>query len=519
MKINGSERETLGVIASCPFADRLELAAMSGASRSAVYEAVGGLEDAGLVAHVPHAADLIPPTRRYHLTARGLGALAESEGSTPDDLLRSRPVSVQWLRILMDRLDALAVIYRLASTVAGVAHPVGLRLYRAGPLDAAMTLPGGRTVGIARQGHAADRTGFSRRLWKLRDGPRPGTVLVLVADEVRLRHARKMLPRTVEALFALERDAALAGPEDEVWRPAASGPPADLRNALGQLAPGGELPVEANPSQADLPGDGAPDADRALPILLKPAEKRALDLIYDWPWLLRTELASLMTVSERRASQLVNPLEGFGLVTRPIDGSGRLALTDRGVALLARRDRTSVAVARRRWSVAPVDAEAPCDWRNVSGGRSRSIQMEEDRAVRLFVSGKITEAQLDLQRKFITERLESARAKLDEYRDLEESGTEKRRQMEEVLAWARKFGQGLEELTPQERHDYLQMLVEQVTIDKDNKVHIAMAFPIDDDSPDPDSPDPEPLQPESMSIGSAKPWPRASPWDWRCPRC
>ena len=42
----------------------------------------------------------------------------------------------------------------------------------------------------------------------------------------------------------------------------------------------------------------------------------------------------------------------------------------------------------------------------------RSIQMEEDRAIRLFVSGKITEAQLDLQRKFITERLESARAKL-----------------------------------------------------------------------------------------------------------
>ena len=319
MKINGSERETLGVIASCPFADRLELAAMSGASRSAVYEAVGGLEDAGLVAHVPHAADLIPPTRRYHITARGLGALAETEGSSPDDLLRSRPVSVQWLRIPMDRLDALPVVYRLASTVAGVAHPVGLRLYRAGPLDAAMTLPGGRTVGIARQGHAADRTGFSRRLWKLRDGPRPGTVLVLVTDEVRLRHARKMLPRTVEALLALERDAALAGPEDEVWRPAASGPPANLRNALGQLAPGGELPVEANPSQADLPGDGAPDADRALPVLLKPAEKRALDLIYDWPWLLRTELASLMAVSERRASQLVNPLEGFGLVTRPID--------------------------------------------------------------------------------------------------------------------------------------------------------------------------------------------------------
>ena len=46
----------------------------------------------------------------------------------------------------------------------------------------------------------------------------------------------------------------------------------------------------------------------------------------------------------------------------------------------------------------------------------RSIQMEEDRAIRLFVSGKITEVQLDLQRRFITERLESARARLDDYR-------------------------------------------------------------------------------------------------------
>ena len=135
----------------------------------------------------------------------------------------------------------------------------------------------------------------------------------------------------------------------------------------------------------------------------------------------------------------------------------------------------------------------------------RSIQMEEDRAIRLFVSGKITEAQLDLQRKFITERLESARAKLDDYRALEESGTEKRRLMEEVLAWARKFGQGLDELTPEERHDYLQMLVEQVIIDRDNNVDITLAIPIDDDSSDPDSPEPDSPQPECVSIGSQEP--------------
>ena len=142
----------------------------------------------------------------------------------------------------------------------------------------------------------------------------------------------------------------------------------------------------------------------------------------------------------------------------------------------------------------------------------RSIQMEEDRAIRLFVSGKITEAQLDLQRKFITERLESARAKLDDYRALEESGTEKRRLMEEVLAWARKFGQGLDDLTPEERHDYLQMLVEQVIIDRDNNVHITLAIPIDDDFSDSDSPEPESPEPECVSIGSQEPSCCGSPW-------
>ena len=137
----------------------------------------------------------------------------------------------------------------------------------------------------------------------------------------------------------------------------------------------------------------------------------------------------------------------------------------------------------------------------------RSVQMEEDRAVRLFVSGKITEPQLDLQRRFITERLESARAKLDEYRAQETSGAEKRRLMEEVLTWAREFGQGLDEVTPEERHDYLQMLVEEVVIDRDNNVDITLALPIDDDSSDPDSPDPESPQPECVSIGSQEPSP------------
>ena len=137
----------------------------------------------------------------------------------------------------------------------------------------------------------------------------------------------------------------------------------------------------------------------------------------------------------------------------------------------------------------------------------RSIQMEEDRAIRLFVSGKITETQLDVQRKFITERLESARAKLDDYRAREASGTEKRRLMETVLSWARNVGEGLDELTGEQRKEILQMVLEQVVIDRDNNVDITLAIPIDDDSSDPHSPEHESPEHESVAVASKEPSP------------
>ena len=52
----------------------------------------------------------------------------------------------------------------------------------------------------------------------------------------------------------------------------------------------------------------------------------------------------------------------------------------------------------------------------------RKVQTEEERAIRLFVSGKITEDQLDQQRRFILERLEAARARLDDLRAREVAG-------------------------------------------------------------------------------------------------
>ena len=337
MRPEGCEADMLRALASMPFLNRLEMVAVTGWSRGAVYEAVEKLESGGLCASVLHATELIPQARRFHLTAAGLRRLAEEEIKAPDELVRSRPVSAQWRRSLMERLDAVASVYSVASAVSDVAFPVRFRWYRAVPLDAAMTLPDGRTVGVVRQGPTADRSGFANRLWRLRDWPMPGTVLVLMADEVRLRHARRALSATdVPALLALERDAVLAGAGGPVWSPPRVGASITLRYALGRAAPGGGLPLEPEPGRADSPAD-LPDraaasdmTDQMLPVMLRPAEKRALDLISDWPWIALKELAGLMDATPPRASNIVIPLEGFGLAARPRDAGGRLVLTDRG---------------------------------------------------------------------------------------------------------------------------------------------------------------------------------------------
>ena len=110
----------------------------------------------------------------------------------------------------------------------------------------------------------------------------------------------------------------------------------------------------------------------------------------------------------------------------------------------------------------------------------QKAQMEESRAIRLYVSGKITEDQLDHQRKYITERLETLRGRLDEYRSQHTALAEKRNLMENFVAWAEKMGDSLDDLPDEGRREVLQFLLDGATIDRDNNVQITLAVPIDD---------------------------------------
>ena len=392
------DREILRLLAGMPFLDRLEAAAVSGWSNAGIYKAVARLEDEGLAAPVPHATDLTAPTRRFHLTAAGLRRLAQQEGVPVERILRHRPVSAWWRRLLLERLDAVAVVYRIATAVANLHHPIRFRWYRAMPMDAAIALPGGRTVAIVREGHTADRSSFAKRVWRLREGPRFGGVLLIVPDETRLRHARRLLDGVQStAVLAIEADIALGAAGARVWRLPSVSAAVDLPTAIDRMEPRGAFPTERPLARASMPrdigehGGGRGVPDYMLPALLKPAEKRTLDLISDWPWIALEDLAGLLGVVRHRTYEIAAALQGFCLVTRVPAGGRRLTLTDEGLAVLARRDRAAVGGARKRWSAAPRDAG---DWRSVSGRRSRQLlrNMEHTAAVHGFIAAVAQQA-------------------------------------------------------------------------------------------------------------------------------
>ena len=396
MTLTECQEELLGHLAAMPFLDRLELVAVSGWSRGSVYESVEKFEVEGLAASVPHATDVTPPTRRFYLTPSGLHRLARVEGMTVDELLNLYPVSAQWQRVLLERLDAAAVIYRLAATISNIAHPIRFRWYRAKPMDAAIVLPDERIIGVVRQGLTSDRTAFSKRLWRLRDGPSPSAILVLLPDEVRLRQARRLLAGAPAASFlALERDAVSADPSTPVWRIPSDSVSLDLSRALKHTSPNGDLPTEEPPERVSLPEhlnvDGQDDSapDHLLPALLKSTEKRCLDLLSDWPWMTPAHLGGVLEVKRSRISQLLQRLTSLGLVIDDVvEGRRRLILSDLGLSVLARRDRTSVGAMKKRWSASLTDPDRAATWRNVSGARARQLlrNIQHTDAVHWFIA-------------------------------------------------------------------------------------------------------------------------------------
>ena len=83
-------------------------------------------------------------------------------------------------------------------------------------------------------------------------------------------------------------------------------------------------------------------------------------------------------------------------------------------------------------------------------------------------------------RKFITERLETLRAELDDYRAQQRTLAEKRILMENIVTWADKVGGHLDDVPFEQRRDILKLLLDQVVIDRDNNFHFTLGIPTEE---------------------------------------
>ena len=82
--------------------------------------------------------------------------------------------------------------------------------------------------------------------------------------------------------------------------------------------------------------------------------------------------------------------------------------------------------------------------------------------------------------RLILERLEAARAKLDDYRAQGAAATERKVLTGNIAEWSRRIGGRLDDLPSEERRDVLRLVVDQIVIDHDNKVSITLGIPTQD---------------------------------------
>ncbi|MYD87115.1 MAG: hypothetical protein F4Y14_13605, partial [Acidobacteria bacterium] len=363
-------------LCEAPFTTAGELARLRRVPVSTLRDKLVKLNRRGLIDSRPHRLDALGPRphRRYFPTAAGIRAV----GIERDGLLPLYPVSKQWFKLLAERLDSVAVLYRVAALVAGAdpeRQPVRIDHYRQGPYDALLTLSSGRTVGLLRQGpmlSAANLRFRLRTIERLDWNRTPWLTLVLTDSEQDTRRAVRALadPNLHDAAFvACESELIAGGVRAPVFQPGGYGfpntptiaPDASLRQVMAWItrrvaAYSKSGPRDPSPDpdtlyrsdvRATMPKPPE-QLDSSLSVRLTRAEKQALDLLAAWPFCTPEQLAGLMGgVTRRRANQVLRSLRRRFLVQREPDG---YVLTDEGLTHLARRDRAAVGPTLDRWT-------------------------------------------------------------------------------------------------------------------------------------------------------------------------
>ena len=224
--------DTLLLLCATPLATVDELSRFGRIPASTLRDRLKKLAKMGMADSVSHSLGVLGPHPhlRYFPTEKGIHAGAMVEYGT-ETFLREYPVSKQWYRLLADRLDAVAALYRVAALVADAdsqGKPVRVDHYRQGPYDVLITLSGGRSVGLLRQGPTLPSANLRYRLRTLENlshGQRPMATLVLAhSDQANRRAVRTLGDPTHHRRTFVATEGELLWPETtEAWSGSSAG--------------------------------------------------------------------------------------------------------------------------------------------------------------------------------------------------------------------------------------------------------------------------------------------------------
>ena len=389
-RLSEALEDALRLLCAAPLATVDELSRFGRVPASTLRDRLGKLDKRGLVDSVPHQLSVLGsrPQQRYFPTKQGIVAGGRVEHGT-DYFLTEYPVSRQWFRLLAERMDAVAVLHRVAAMIADAdshSDPVRVDHYRSGPYDMLVTLSGGRSIGIVRQGATLPTSNLRYRLRSVERLPsreKPFATMVLTHADQATRRAIRSLgdPSEHRRTFVATEGELLAGEHTgAVWQQCGDGldhdPPvriypdtslADILAWMDRLLDKSYPFLRDNPKpdledlyssrvKAAMP-EPAEQITSSLAVQLTRAGKDALDLLAAWPLCTREQLAGLIGgVTLRRVNQVLRSLRKHNLVC---EDNSVLMLTDEGLTYLARRDRAAVGLALDRWSPEPTDSNPP----------------------------------------------------------------------------------------------------------------------------------------------------------------
>ena len=313
--------------------------------------------------------------RRWYLTPSGIIHLAELRHTTTGSLLRELPLSAEWRRRLLRRLDAVAPLYRAGKEVAECAGgPVGWRWLRSGALDALLELPDGRTLALVRLGPTLSWRAMRSRVGTLygmqRAGRCPAALLLLPGNLEAQRLASDLRGRAVDAYAASECDVMRTSPGSAVWRSLGDARGLTLAKAISGITNRSRMHgwATAGSGREAMPvatiSPGADGLDLVATELTMPG-RRLMDAIYDWPLTRAAQLGMLLDMTEAMMKKTRAQLARYGLVCQVRIGGTpdlrrrngtRLCLSADGLRYIARRDRRRVPDLIGHWSVTPDEA-------------------------------------------------------------------------------------------------------------------------------------------------------------------